>query len=112
VRAVIYSGLAAISGAICIAIAIVVARAESAVTTPLVCRNLELLCWFSLGFGVLGTLGGIIARVRLVQKALGTFVISFSIGVVLLALYTHACGLPRFVGEPMSLHMRGTGPTD
>jgi hypothetical protein len=112
VRAVIYSGLAAVAGAVCLAIAIIVARAEAAGTTPLVCRNLELLCWFSLGLGVLGTLGGIIARRGLPQKALSTLVISFSIGVALLALYTHATGLPRFVGEPMLINVSGTGPTN
>jgi hypothetical protein len=109
VRTVIYSGLAAVAGAVCLAIAIIVARAEAAGTTPLVYRNLELLCWFSLGLGVLGTLGGVIARRGLPQKALSTLVISFSIGVALLALYTHATGLPRFVGEPMNVS--GTGPT-
>lgn len=52
------------------AVANVVARAEAAGTTPLVYRNLTLLCWFSLALGVSGALGAILARKRLAQKAL------------------------------------------
>src|ERR1039457_4098644 len=104
VRALFYSGLAALGGAGCLAVASVVARAEAAGTTPFMYGNLTLLCWSGLALAVGGSLGAIVARKRLSQKALCTLIISFSIAVALIAVYTRVAALPRFIGEPMRLN--------
>jgi hypothetical protein len=112
VRALVYSGLAALGGAACVTIAAIMARAAAPGVPSFIGRYLAMFCWFGFGLGVIGTLGGIIARSRLPQKVLCTLVISVSVGIALLALYLHVTALPGLVGEPMLLDLSRSGPTN
>ena len=75
----------------------VVARDQVNWIPPDIYRLLTEGYWFSLAAGVLGTIGGLLARRRSASRSATTFVISLGLGVILLAIWTWDTALPRHI---------------
>jgi hypothetical protein len=106
-KALFCFGLLGLAGVACLATIHLVAYNEGSATTPLTSQLLTSGCWFSLGAGVVGAIGGAVARKRRSPKSFTTLIISLSVGVVMLAIWTRVKALPNYIRskEPMRVKL-------